>query len=158
MLSLQLLDIFVVLLSLSLFYALLRRSSDKSAATPLRGPPRPSFIHGLQREILASDDTEITDMYEKWLAEYGAVFTVPWSFGTNRIVLTDPKAIAHFYARETYTYVQNPLARSAIGSLVRKFSIHSTHLVQTLQFGRGILWAEGDVHKRSVCNNAAILH
>ncbi|KAJ7600586.1 cytochrome P450, partial [Mycena floridula] len=61
-------------------------------------------------------------------AEYGPVFAVPWTLGTTRIIVTDPKAVAHFYARETYVYVQNSLSRVAIANL----------------FGKGILWAEGD--------------
>jgi len=44
-------------------------------------------------------------IYEQWANEYGLVFGVPTTLGGNKIVLLcDPKAIAHFYAKETWTY------------------------------------------------------
>lgn len=119
MLSLRLSDIAVAVLSLWVFYTVVRKVSNRSAATPLRGPPRPSFIWGLQKQLLGNNGSgEVTKLYEQWTGEYGQVFSVPWSFGTSRIVIADPKAVAHFYARETYTYVQNPIGRNAVASLV----------------------------------------
>ncbi|KAH7906851.1 cytochrome P450, partial [Hygrophoropsis aurantiaca] len=50
----------------------------------------------------------------------------------TRVILYDPKAIAHFYARETYTYVLSPLSRNMIETIT----------------GRGLLWSQGDSHKR----------
>ncbi|KAI9460049.1 hypothetical protein HD554DRAFT_2000093, partial [Boletus coccyginus] len=40
----------------------------------------------------------------------GAAYRLPSVLGTTCIVLCDPKAIAHFYAKETTTYILTPLA------------------------------------------------
>lgn len=73
-------------------------------------------------------------LYEAWEVEYGSVFTIPWTPGQDRIVLADPKAVAHFFARDTLTYVQSVYTRALFGAL----------------FGKGILTAEGETHKRCV--------
>ncbi|KIJ59411.1 hypothetical protein HYDPIDRAFT_162418 [Hydnomerulius pinastri MD-312] len=71
-------------------------------------------------------------MYEAWAEEYGVVYQVPSTLGQRRIVLCDPRAIAHFYARETWTYVQTPLSKAFIER----------------GFGRGLLWSQGESHRR----------
>ena len=57
-------------------------------------------------------------IYQQWQEEYGAVYTIPTAFGKSCVVLCDPKAIQHFYARETYGYVHTPLVRAFTESLV----------------------------------------
>ncbi|KAJ7600568.1 cytochrome P450 [Mycena floridula] len=114
-----------------LFSKLIRKFLDRGNETLLRGPPRTSWIYGYQPQLM-ENDAKAAKLYQSWAAEYGPVFAVPWTLGTTRVMVTDPKAVAHFYARETYVYVQNSLSRVAIANL----------------FGEGILWAEGDVHKR----------
>jgi cytochrome P450 len=71
-------------------------------------------------------------MYEHWAQEYGAVYMTPSVLGQTKIVLNDPRAIAHFYARESWTYVQTPLSLTVIENLV----------------GRGVLWSQGESHRR----------
>lgn len=71
-------------------------------------------------------------LYEAWETEFGSVFTIPWTPGQDRIVVADPKAVGHLYARDTFTYVQSVFSRAVIAAL----------------FGKGILWAEGENHKR----------
>lgn len=71
-------------------------------------------------------------MYERWAEKYGPAYVVPGGFGSKRVVICDPRANAHFYARETFGYVQTKLSRVFIENL----------------FGRGLLWAEGESHKR----------
>ncbi|KAH9936872.1 cytochrome P450 [Epithele typhae] len=102
----------------------------RARATPLAGPLRPSWLFGVTKQVLNNPDAPA--IYEGWVEEYGAVFVAPAPLGATRVVLTDPKAVAHFYAAETWTYVQTKLARVAIEGL----------------FGRGLLWAEGESHKR----------
>lgn len=46
------------------------------------------------------------------------MFKVPGPFGKSRVVLCDPKAIAHFYSRETFGYIKTELVRAAVDSLV----------------------------------------
>ncbi|KAF5371478.1 hypothetical protein D9615_009620 [Tricholomella constricta] len=98
--------------------------------TPLRGPKSESFLFGLSRVVRESEDASI--LSEQWANEYGSVYRVPIALGPSRIVIVDPKAAAHFYSKETFVYVQTPLARRFIENL----------------FGRGLLWAEGESHRR----------
>ncbi|KAG6849383.1 hypothetical protein H0H93_008938 [Arthromyces matolae] len=98
--------------------------------TPLRGPRSQSFLFGLARVFRASDDASL--LTEQWTKDYGPAFCVPGAFGSKRVVIVDPKAVTHFYSKETFGYVQTPLARTFIERL----------------FGRGLLWAEGESHRR----------
>ncbi|KAG1882732.1 cytochrome P450 [Suillus subluteus] len=98
--------------------------------TQLRGPPRTSFIYGVSHDVASSKDSG--GMYERWATEYGVAYMIPSVLGQTRIVLCDPRAIAHFYARETWTYVQTPLSLALLESSV----------------GRGLLWSQGETHRR----------
>ncbi|KAG2367857.1 cytochrome P450 [Suillus spraguei] len=98
--------------------------------TQLRGPPRTSFIYGVSYDLALSQDSGI--IYERWATEYGVAYMIPSVLGQSKIVLCDPRAIAHFYARETWTYVQMPL---------------TARLRETF-IGRGLLWSEGEAHRR----------
>jgi cytochrome P450 len=112
-------------------YALFRRFR-RPCSTPLKGPPTTgrNFLFGVLPDILKAPYPGA--LYEGWAAQFGSVFSVPAPLGSKSLVLTDPKAIAHFSARETYGYVQTPRAK---------------HLLEKL-IGRGLFWAEGNSHKR----------
>ncbi|KAI0751770.1 hypothetical protein C8Q80DRAFT_1268958 [Daedaleopsis nitida] len=87
-------------------------------------------------------------LYEEWTQRYSAVFRVPAPLGSTRVVLTDPKAVAQFYSVETWTYVQTMffLFRVAIESMrMVTWPWNRRHMAQ---LGRGLLWAEGEAHKR----------
>ena len=84
--------------------------------TRLRGPPSTSVIYGVSNDLISSKDTAI--MYELWAEEYGVVYKIPTALGRTKIVLCDPKAIAHYYARETWTYVLTPFSLMSIEGLV----------------------------------------
>ncbi|KAJ7688249.1 cytochrome P450 [Mycena rosella] len=99
-------------------------------STKLNGPPSTSRILGLSRELVQTSD--MSAVYEEWAARYGPAYEVPLAFGAKKIVLTDPKALAHFYQSERSVYVKTENDRLFIDKI----------------FGRGIVWAEGDVHKR----------
>ncbi|RPD62175.1 cytochrome P450 [Lentinus tigrinus ALCF2SS1-7] len=111
-------------------HILLKSYRVRARSTPLGCPPRPSWLFGVSRLIINNPDA--SSMYEAWVHQFGSVFKIPAPLGHTRVILTDPKAIAHFYSVETWTYVQTRLARVAIENL----------------FGRGLLWAEGESHKR----------
>ncbi|CAA7269644.1 unnamed protein product [Cyclocybe aegerita] len=102
--------------------------SDKT--TRLNGPASQSFIFGVYRHTNEAEDPGA--VYEEWALQYGPAFRVPGGFGSSRIVICDPRANAHFYSKETFGYIQTKLARVFIENL----------------FGRGLLWAEGDSHRR----------
>ena len=63
-------------------------------------------------------------IYEEWMDTYGPVFQVPIAMGSRRTVLCDPKAIAHFYAREVTVYVKPGFTKNAVENLVIKLTIH----------------------------------
>jgi hypothetical protein len=84
----------------------LRTSRQRLRTTQLRGPPSETFLYGVGARIHDAKDSGA--MYEAWAQEYGQVYTVPSTLGSTRIVLCDPKALAHFYAKETWTYMQIP--------------------------------------------------
>ncbi len=88
----------------------------RTGTTRLRGPRNISIIFGFYRYIQEQDNPGI--LYAKWVEEYGPAFAVAGPFGSQRIMICDPKANAHFYARETYGYVQTNLAHTFIENLV----------------------------------------
>ncbi|KAG1785654.1 cytochrome P450 [Suillus plorans] len=98
--------------------------------TQLLGPPRTSLVYGVSRDLAISQDRPA--MYERWATEYGVVYMIPSVLGQTNVVLCDPKAIAHFYARETWTYVKTPLTLAFLESSI----------------GKGLLWSQGETHRR----------
>ncbi|KAG2364261.1 cytochrome P450 [Suillus spraguei] len=98
--------------------------------TQLRGPLRTSFIYGVSQDLMSSHDT--ARIYERWATEYGVAYMIPSVLGQRKVVLCDPRAIAHFYARETWTYVQTPLSAA----------------IREILIGRGLSWSEGEAHRR----------
>ncbi|KAG1729371.1 cytochrome P450 [Suillus lakei] len=112
------------------FVKVLRVLRWRLKTTQLRGPPRTSFIYGVSHDLVSSKDSAA--MYEHWAMEYGVAYMIPSVLGQTRIVLCDPRAIAHFYARETWTYVQTPLSLALLESSI----------------GRGLLWSQGESHRR----------
>ena len=95
----------------------LRTSRRQLRTTQLRGPPSESFLYGVGKRILEDEDSGA--VYEAWAKEYGPAYEVPSTLGTKRIVLCDPKAIAHFYSKDTWTYVQTPSVKHTTATVVR---------------------------------------
>ncbi|KAF8075772.1 cytochrome P450 [Lyophyllum atratum] len=141
--SSSLLLIFFIITSFILIRSTRRR--PLTPTTALRGPRSATWAFGLSREILATTNDHCL-LFEAWARQYGSVFQVPSLFGGKEVVLCDAKAVAHYYARDTYTYRQTPVNRFVL----ERF------------FGKNLLWAEADVHKRqrkvlsSALSNAAI--
>ncbi|KIJ12890.1 hypothetical protein PAXINDRAFT_14252 [Paxillus involutus ATCC 200175] len=121
-------------LALTALWAVLtavRAARRRLKTTQLRGPPNPSLLYGVGKDVAEATDSGAL-MYEAWAEEYGVVYQVPATLGQTKIVLTDPRAIAHFYARETWTYVLTPLSKALFER----------------GFGRGLLWSQGESHRR----------
>ena len=116
----------LILLSLLALIPFLPRPSSFSflrpsvRTTPLPGPRNTSLLFGLYRHINESPDSGL--VYERWAEEYGPAYVVPGGFGSKRVVICDPRANAHFYARETFGYVQTKLSRVFIENLVGGFT------------------------------------
>ncbi|KAK0191730.1 cytochrome P450 [Armillaria mellea] len=108
-------------------------TSRKSTATKLRGPPSRSWLFGVANVAnVMRNPEDVGLLYEQWSAEYGSVYTIPGFLGQQKLVLCDPKAVAHFYSREAVVYVKPPIIRRVI----------------ELMFGRNLAWVEGDLHRR----------
>lgn len=88
--------------------------------TKLRGPRSESWLFGVSRQVAKADSSEV---YEGWAKEYGNVFQMPTGLGLRRTVICDPKAAAHFFAHETYTYRMSTFLREATTHFVRYKSI-----------------------------------
>ncbi|TFK22475.1 cytochrome P450 [Coprinopsis marcescibilis] len=109
---------------------LLRRFSSSRVRTPkLKGPTGNSLLFGVLGEINRGNSPAL---FDKWAKEYGTTFSIDMGFGKTGVVLGDVKAIAHFLARDTLTYRQ------------MKFNTVLLELI----LGPGLLWAEGEVHRR----------
>ena len=102
-----------------LLFGVLKKQFVGNETTPLNGPDNPSFLFGLYRRINESQDQSA--LYEEWALKYGPAFRFPGGLGSSRIVICDPRANAHFYAKETFGYVQNKLSRIFIEILVSVF-------------------------------------
>ncbi|KAJ6534037.1 cytochrome P450 [Mycena vulgaris] len=68
----------------------------------------------------------------KWQEIYGGVVRIKASFGEDRLLVTDPKALQYIYQTSGYRFHKQPER------------IELTRLIS----GRGILWADGNDHKR----------
>ncbi|PBK72095.1 cytochrome P450 [Armillaria solidipes] len=121
-------DICLFLVAVSLIYKV--STNRKSIATELRGPPSRSWLFGLANVLRNSEDEGL--LYEQWSAEYGSVYTISGFLGQQKLVLCDPKAVAHFYSREADVYVKTPIIRRII----------------EIMFGKNLVWVEGDLHRR----------
>lgn len=110
-------DICLFLVAVFLIYKV--STNRKSIATELRGPPSRSWLFGLANVIRNSEDVGL--MYEQWSAEYGSVYTISGFLGQQKLVLCDPKAVAHFYSREAVVYVKTPIIRRIIEIMVYFF-------------------------------------
>jgi hypothetical protein len=84
--------------------------------TRLQGPPSRSFLYGNALQVANAPNA--AELYNSWAQTYGSIFQMPFALGTRRVILCDPRAIAHFFAHETWKYLQPEPARIAIGRLV----------------------------------------
>ncbi|KAJ7650922.1 cytochrome P450 [Roridomyces roridus] len=124
-------DAGIYLSSGAILYILWRRFVRRQS-TRLKGPPTTlgSYLFGILPFLRNVPD--VGAVFEGWAAQYGEVFSVPGILGSRTIVLTDPRAIAHFSATETYSYIGTP-----------PFKRFNRKLL-----GEGLFTSEGDSHKR----------
>ncbi|KAM6495403.1 Cytochrome P450 [Amanita muscaria] len=119
-------DLVIFTFSLAVAKLVLDRRSSHLAT--LRGPHSNNLFFGRLREFL--DDTATA--VDRWVSEYGYVFKMPSVLGTNRIVISDPKAVAHVYANDSFGYQR----LSSGKKFTRTF------------FGHSMLSADGEDHRR----------
>ncbi|TFY61456.1 hypothetical protein EVG20_g7054 [Dentipellis fragilis] len=125
-------DILLALTGTYALYTLARTLRRRLHTTRLRGPPRDSFVTGTAERLYTRETGFSGRVFEEWAERYGAAYVLPGKMGRDSVVLFDPKAVAHVYAKDTYGYTQRVESKAASERLI----------------GRGLLWADGESHKR----------
>lgn len=85
--------------------------------TALRGPRASNFVFG-SRDLFLDPQMDDVSLYENWASQYGSVFQIPAPFGSRKVVLCDPKAVAHFYSLETIVYGRDSVRREQMSKFV----------------------------------------
>ncbi|KAN0129562.1 cytochrome P450 [Lactarius tabidus] len=98
--------------------------------TDLRGPEPSSFWLGNEADIRYQN--EVGDFEFKWMREYGSAWRRAGCFGTDHLMLADPKAIKHILHSAGYHYPK-AAERAQILNLVS---------------GNGLATVQGQVHHR----------
>lgn len=115
LLNLRALDALCAAVGSWLVYKILLGARSRARTTLLRGPPAKNWFFGVSKQVL---DGDAAKMFEDWTKEYGPVFQIPRPLGARQIVLTDPKAVAHFYSKESTTYMKSEFIKAIITSVV----------------------------------------
>ncbi|KAG1824493.1 cytochrome P450 [Suillus subaureus] len=114
--------------ALAIVYGMYRRYTHISLAD-VPGPKSASFIMGNLKELYQGQAAE-ADF--KWQAQYGNVVRFKGSFGEDQLMISDPAALQYIFAKSAYWFPRPP-DRRVLSQLIN---------------GKGIIWAEGDDHKR----------
>lgn len=115
--------------------------------TRLKGPSTGLF--GAEEVLFESVDAAA--VYEAWYKEHGVVYEIPMILGERKIILCDPKAIAHLFSMDSWTYVLAHADKVTIARSVREFPMSCIFLPsRSTQIGKGVLWADGETHRMSV--------
>lgn len=86
-------------------------------STRLSGPPAQSWLFGVSKNLFEASDAAL--LLEEWGEKYGPVYRIPLALGSSRVVLCDPKAVAHFYARESINFRRRTAGRILVERVVR---------------------------------------
>lgn len=113
-------DVAAVIAAILALRVAIRAIRKNLYTTSLRGPARTSLIFGTSKVLMESSDPG--SIYEEWAKEYGTVYAVPTMFGGKKIMLCDTKAIAHHYARDTWTYVHPEASNRFFLHIVRWYT------------------------------------
>ncbi|KAK7472961.1 hypothetical protein VKT23_001065 [Stygiomarasmius scandens] len=113
---------------LCIVYLLYRRFTRVSISH-VPGPDPETFVLGNLPELFQSQ-AAAADF--KWQSQFGDVVRVKGVFGEDRLLISDPKALQYIMHTSGYAYPKWP---------------ERTEISRVLM-GRGLLWADGDIHKR----------
>lgn len=111
-----------------LVYKIWRIARSRANTTKLSGPPATSWLFGVTKDVF---DGDAGDIFENWTKQYGSVFQIPGPLGERRLILTDPKAIAHCWAK-TFTYHKTRVSKQTTINLVSPFRLRSNRAVLTV--------------------------
>ncbi|KAJ7750121.1 cytochrome P450 [Mycena maculata] len=109
-------------------YATYRHFARISVAD-VPGPESSSWLLGNMPQLFGG---QVGEAEFKWQEIYGGVVRIKASFGEDRLLVTDPKALQYIYHTSGYRFHKQPER------------IELTRMIS----GRGILWADGNDHKR----------
>ncbi|KAF9257537.1 cytochrome P450 [Marasmius fiardii PR-910] len=101
----------------------------RSELKHIRGPPSPSYLLGFEHKLRAE---RVDKTLFEWSKRYGTAYRVPGCFGVNILVVSDPRAIHRILQDSLNHYPQ---------------AVEYRRLIES-GFGRGVLWARGEDHKR----------
>ncbi|KAJ6557510.1 cytochrome P450 [Mycena capillaripes] len=110
-------------------YTVYRRWS-RISISDIPGPEPESFLLGSQREALQCQKPLLQADF-KWQAQFGHVIRLKGILGTDRLLISDPKALHYMYSS---------------GYHIRKHAVRSE--ATKILTGEGLAWANNDVHKR----------
>ncbi|CAE6465983.1 unnamed protein product [Rhizoctonia solani] len=100
---------------------------------PIRDLPVPGAAHWFWGHELVAYETPYEGAHTEWINLYGPTYRIKGAlFHPDIIVTGDQVALSHIYGKGVYSYVKSPIIRPFVERLI----------------GRGLVWAEGDVHKR----------
>ncbi|KAJ7645944.1 cytochrome P450 [Mycena polygramma] len=122
------LSIVCLFIFLACCYTTYRRFTRISVAG-VRGPESSSWLLGNMPQLFGG---QVGEAEFKWQEIYGGVVRIKASFGEDRLLVTDPKALQYIYQTSGYRFHKQPER------------IEVTRMIS----GRGILWADGNDHKR----------
>ncbi|KAF9075481.1 cytochrome P450 [Rhodocollybia butyracea] len=120
----------VVLLSLVCAIAyVLYKGTRRSALDNIPGPVSRSFLLGNMGELM-QNQAGLTEF--SWKEKYGDVIKFKAPFGVDRFLISDPKALQHILQTSGYRWSKFRERRE----------------LSRLTSGRGLLYADGNAHKR----------
>lgn len=114
--------------ALAIVYGAYRRYSRISLAD-VPGPESASFVMGNLKELYQGQAAE-ADF--KWQAQYGNIVRFKGSFGEDRLMISDPAALQYIFVKSGYRFPKP----------------HDLRVLSQMINGKGIIWTEGDDHKR----------
>ncbi|KJA27724.1 hypothetical protein HYPSUDRAFT_62766 [Hypholoma sublateritium FD-334 SS-4] len=108
---------------------LIYRRAARITISHVPGPEPESFVLGNLPEIFQSQ-VGVPDF--KYQRLYGDVVRIKGPFGEDRLLVSDPKALQYIFHTSGYGFLKWP-ERTEISRIL---------------MGRGLLWADADIHKR----------
>jgi len=124
-------ELSLVFLFLSfLFLVTLRWSRGSPSLKDIKGPVSTSFWLGNIGDIRYQD--EVGDVEFSWMREFGGAWKFHGCMGEEHLMVADPKAIQYMLQTSAYRFPKRP----------------ELTVSTRLTLGEGIVWADGDTHKR----------
>ena len=109
---------------LYLVYKLIIHPNYISTIRNVPGPPHHNLFSGVLGMVFRARPGKL---HHKWVEEYGPTISYRGLFGSNRLYISDPKALNHVLMSKSYGYPKPAQLRRQLGRLM----------------GQGVLLAEG---------------